>query len=204
MNLREKFSEFHRYPADWRRLLFQGGAILVAGALLALASLLNPDVSILHARRHSWLPISAFILLGMGLLEFLDAFLARELRDFIHNLQVGALDTVVAAVIILGVGEEPERLSLLIAAFLMTRGMVRITLAYAMQLPLAVSTAGGGIVSVLLALLIWLEWPSTGGWFLAFCLNVEIALRGWAMMMFAFWVRARQLPEGAEVRTRGG
>jgi uncharacterized membrane protein HdeD (DUF308 family) len=192
MSLREKFSEFHRYPADWRRLMVQGGTILLAGALLALASLLNPDVSILHARGHSLLPVSAFILLGMGLLEFLDAFLAKELRDFIHNLQVGALDTVVAGVIILGISEEPERLSLLITAFLLTRGIVRITLAYSMQLPLAVSTAAGGATSILLGLLIWLEWPSSAGWFLAFCLNVEIGLRGWAMMMFALWIQARK------------
>ena len=198
MSLREKFSEFHRYPADWRRLLFQGGTILMAGALLALASLLSPDVSIMHARGLSWLPVSAFILLGMGLLEFLDAFLAKELHDFIHNLQVGALDTVVAGVIILGSSAEPERFGMLIMAFLLTRGIVRITLAYSMQLPLAVSTVAGGAISILLGLLIWLEWPSSAGWFLAFCLNVEIALRGWAMMMFALWVQARKPAEAVK------
>jgi hypothetical protein len=39
-----------------------------------------------------------------------------------------------------------------------------------------------------------MEWPSDAAWFLAFSLNVEIACRGWAILMFGLWVKrsARQ------------
>jgi uncharacterized membrane protein HdeD (DUF308 family) len=37
--------------------------------------------------------------------------------------------------------------------------------------------------------MIWMGWPSTAGWFLSLCLNVEIAVRGWAIIIFALWVK---------------
>jgi len=57
----------------------------------------------------------------LGLLECLDAALAKETRDFLQNLQVGCLDTVIGAMIILSVTEELSRLSMMIATFLIVR-----------------------------------------------------------------------------------
>jgi uncharacterized membrane protein HdeD (DUF308 family) len=102
------------------------------------------------------------------------------------------LDVVVGGLIIFSIGDDPARLSLLITAFLIVKGVIRITLAYVTQIPNIVSTSVGAVMSIILGLLIWLEWPSSAGWFLAFCLSAEIGLRGWALMMFAFWIKAQK------------
>ena len=74
---------------DWRRLLIQGALIILAGATLAIASILNRigrTASFLASdQQHSRF--------SLGLLECLDAALAKETRD---SLQVGCLDTVSA------------------------------------------------------------------------------------------------------------
>jgi uncharacterized membrane protein HdeD (DUF308 family) len=194
MNLQNFFS-YERFEMDWRRLLVQGGLILLTGATLAMASALNPNAIVLTARLLSWLPVSGMVILSLGLLECLDAVLAKEMRDFLQNLQVGVLDSVIGGLILLSVTEEPTRLSMMIAAFLMVRGVVRITLVYMLRLPHTLSTSLGGLASIIMGVLIWIEWPSAEGWFLSLCLNIEIAVRGWAMMTFALWVRTHKIDE---------
>ncbi len=132
------------------------------------------------------------IILALGLLECLDAFFATEQRDFFQNLQVGVLDSVVGGLITLSVAESPDRLSMMIAAFLIARGIVRIVLVYALHLPQTLFTLLCGLVSIVMGLCLWQQWPFNAGWFMSFCLSIEIAFRGWAMMMFALWVRKRQ------------
>jgi hypothetical protein len=120
---------------------------------------------------------------------------AKEARDFLQNLQVGVLDAVIGGLIILSVAEEPSRLSMMIATFLIVRGIVRITLAHALRLPHAFVTSLGSLTSIVMGFLVWLEWPSAEGWFISLCLNIEIAVRGWALMTFALWVRKQKFDE---------
>jgi len=197
MNLREKFSKTEYVGTDWRRLLIRGSLMLLIGAGLVVATVFKHDVIIMQVRDFSWLPVCGFVVLAVGLLECFDAALAKELGDFFLNLQNGVLDVAVASLIIFSIGDDPARLSLLITAFLIVKGIFRLTLAYATQMPANVSTSVGAGVSIILGLLIWLEWPSSAGWFLAFCLSAEIGLRGWSLIMFAFWIKAQKERESA-------
>lgn len=177
------------YEQNWRLLLLRGVTILFMGVALSMASVFSPNIVILNALEFSWLPISGMLILSIGILEWIDAILAREMRDFIQNLQVGVLDTVIGCMIIFSISGAPERLSLMIATFLIVRGIVRINLVYVLRLPNAVSTSVGGLASIILGLLICMQWPSSAAWFLALCLNIEITCRGWAIMMFGLWVK---------------
>jgi uncharacterized membrane protein HdeD (DUF308 family) len=187
-----KYLRFERFEMNWQRLLVEGMLILLTGLTFALASILKSEAVVMSARFFSWLPVCGMIVFALGLLECLDALLAKEQRDFYRNLQVGVLDSVVGALIILGINETPERLSLLITAFLLVHGIVRMALTYALRLPQIGATLLCGLTSIVMGIMIWLEWPSLDGWFLALCLSIEIASRGWAMIMFAWWVRAQK------------
>ncbi|NOQ63553.1 MAG: hypothetical protein GQ582_03475 [Methyloprofundus sp.] len=189
MKILTKLQRFEGFEADWRRLIVVSLCVLCIGAFMTFATLVKPDIVVLSAKGFSWLPISGMLVLSLGILECLDAFLAKEQRDVLQNLQVGVLDSIVGLFVILSISGNPERLSILIAAFLMVRGIVRITLVYALQLPHPTGTALLGGLSVLLGIFLWYEWPINAGWFMAFCLNVEMTSRGWAMTAFALWVR---------------
>jgi uncharacterized membrane protein HdeD (DUF308 family) len=197
MSLREKFSKLEHFGTDWRRLLIRGSLMLFIGVGLVVVTVFKPDVMIMQVRDLSWLPVCGFVVLWVGLLECFDAAIVKELRDFFLNLQNGVLDVVVAALIIFSIGDDPARLSLLITAFLIVKGVFRLTLAYATQIPNIVSTSVGAGVSIILGLLIWLEWPFSAAWFLAFCLSAEIGLRGWSLIMFAFWIKSQNQRESA-------
>lgn len=182
------------FSISWKRLMFQGGVILLLGLLLALSSVTNSDTIILSARRFSILPVSGFFLLVLGIQECLEALLAKNSRELHQNLQVGILDAVVGGLIIINISGEPQRLSLMIAAFLIVRGLVRITLARVLRLPHSTSLSICGLVSISAGIMICFEWPVNEAWFLALCLNTEIAFRGWAILMFSLWVKKKNTP----------
>ena len=46
--------------------------------------------------------------------------------------------------------------------------------------------------SILLGLLIFMQWPTSAAWFLAFSLSTEIALRGLGIITFAQWLHSQQ------------
>ena len=199
MNLSEKFSTLEHTGTDWRRLWIRGSLMLFIGVALVAGTLFKHDVIIFQVRDFSWLPVCGIVVLAVGLLECFDAAIAKELGDFFLNLQTGVLDVVVGGLILFSIGGDPARLSLLITAFLIVKGIFRLTLASVTQLPNRVSTSVGAVLSIILGLLISLEWPSSAGWFLACCLSTEIGLRGWAILMFSFWVKSLQERESTNL-----
>ena len=200
MNPFKNFFRSERFEMDWRRLVAQGVVIMLIGIGLVLVCTVRPNVIILSARELSWLPASGMVILALGLVECLDAFFAKETRDFLQNLQVGVLDTVIGALIILSVADEAARFSMMIANYLIVRGVVRVTLIYALQLPRAALSSIGGFLSIIMGFMIWMGWPSTDGWFLSLCLNIEVAVRGWAVIIFALWVKKQNENELLGIR----
>lgn len=195
MNVHDKLSSLQHTGISWWRYLIRGIVMLIIGGALILLTILKPDVMLFHDRDNSWLPVCGFIVLAIGFLECFDALIAKESKDFFLNLQNGLLDVVVAGLLVFNASDEPVRLSLLIAAFLIIKGSYRIILSYAISnINVTFARLGAGI-SILLGLLIWMQWPTSAAWFLAFCLSTEIGLRGLGIITFAFWLKTQQKPK---------
>ena len=192
MNLHDKLSNLQHTGISRWRYLIRGVVILVVGVTLILLTILKPDVMLFHTRDTSWLPLCGFAVLAVGFLECFDALMTKESKDFFLNLQNALLDVVVAGLIVLSSNDDPLRLSLLIAAFLIIKGAYRIILSYAIQNVNVVFGRIGAGVSILLGLLIWLQWPTSAAWFLAFCLSAEIGVRGLGIITFALWLKSQK------------
>lgn len=182
-----------KFALSWWRFLLQGLLIMLVGVAAVLSSLVNANVGVISALEFPWLPLIGIIILLLGLQELLEAFFSKVTREFHQNLQVGILDTVIGALIILSGSGDYQRLGMMVAAFLIVRGSVRIALVRALGLPHAISTSLFGLISVVFGLLLFFEWPTAGAWFISLSLSVEVTFRGWAMMMFGLWVRKRNL-----------
>ncbi len=192
MNLNDKLSNLQHTGISWWRYSIRGALMLAVGVTVILLTILKPDVMLFHVRDTSWLPICGFVVLAVGFLECFDALIAKESKDFFLNLQNALLDVVVGGVLVFSSGEDPARVSLLISAFLIIKGTYRIILSYAIQaINITFARAGAG-VSILLGLLIFMQWPTSAAWFLAFCLSAEIALRGLGIITFAQWLKSQQ------------
>jgi uncharacterized membrane protein HdeD (DUF308 family) len=197
MSFRDKFLQFESFGTDWRRLKLRGMLMLGIGAAFAFATLVKPSLTVMRGGDFSLLPLCGIVVMTVGLLGCFDAIVAKESKDFFVNVQNAIVDVVVAFLIIFSLGDRPDRLSALIAAFLIIKGIYRIILAHATQSPNLNSITTTAGISILLGLLVWREWPSSAGWFLAFALSAEIGMRGWGLMNFAHWLRDQTKPSTA-------
>ncbi len=50
-----------------------------------------------------------------------------------------------------------------------------------------------GVVTLVLGILLWAEWPWSGLWFLGLAVGVSLVLRGWSYVTFALVLRKVQL-----------
>ncbi len=195
MNLRERLTDIGNRALNFKRPLFRGGVMLAIGATLLSTILLSPNIGMMGVLNYSWLLFCGYFLLLLGIFEFIEAILAEELLGFLLSMQYALLDIVVGFLIDFNLGNDPSRLALLIAAFLIIKGMGRLIFANVAQLTERRSVSMGAAISVVLGLLISLHWPTEAAWFMALSLSLEIALRGWAQMMIAFWIKDKQIPE---------
>lgn len=176
--------------------MFRGGVMFVLGSLLLLFSLLAPNVEMLGGN-NSWLPIASVLILIFGVFRGIDAFASNSKSLFIMNMQSSVIDLVCGFVILTNVGEVAFAFSLLVAAYLLIQGILRLVTTIALEVPNPTSTRIGGVISLVLGMMIWLDWPISGLWFLSFALSAEVANRGWALMVYAHSVNKQQaLAEG--------
>lgn len=169
-------------------IYLRGYLMLIIGVLISLGSVIAPNVGIM-SDNNAWVPIAAIVILLTGFVEWFDTYISRKTPRFYVNLQFALLDTVVAWLILFSLGHGVDELVILIIAFLIIKGLFRVIGAYAGHFSSVRPTLIGGLISFLMGLLLWLQWPGDiPNAILSFCLSVEIALRGWALISFARWL----------------
>jgi uncharacterized membrane protein HdeD (DUF308 family) len=177
----------HRYQILIRALM-----MAVLGAVFAIGSLLKADVRMMFGE-NAWLPLVAFVILIVGCLETIDAYLTRHSKAFLFNLHLALFDLVIGIFILFGLEDHIKLLIPLVAAFMVTKGLFRSIAAKVVKFPNALSIIVGSMISIGLGLSLWVGWPTNMGWYVSFCLSFELLLRGWALTLFALWLR-RQTP----------
>jgi uncharacterized membrane protein HdeD (DUF308 family) len=90
-------------------------------------------------------------------------------------------------------------LTLVLGAFLLVSGITRLiglferTL-FEPNLPGKFWPTVDGLLSIVLALMLWRHWPRTRLWFIGFALTIGLIFRGWAWVMIALALRRRTTP----------
>jgi uncharacterized membrane protein HdeD (DUF308 family) len=189
MDQEQNTAGFESLGMAWPMVLVRGVIMFISGLFIAIASVFNPDGSLMYGSEFSWLPVSGFVVILVGLTEAYDAHASKSLGHYFLHLQSGVFDLVAGCLISFSISGTPDRLSLLIVSYLVVKAILRTLLARAIQLPQRYTMTIGASVSILLGLLIWSNWPSPGAWFMSLCLGVDITLRGWSQILFSFWLK---------------
>jgi len=185
----ENMKGFERLGKDWKLVKARGSIMLFTGVFIAIASMFNPSGSIMHGSDFSWLPLLGFVIIFIGFLESYDAYIAKDTGRFFLHLQNGVFDLIVGSLVSFSISGNPDRLSLLLVAYLVIKAILRIILAAATEFPQRQSMTIGAGVSIFMGFLLWEGWPSSAAWFMSLCLAVDIGLRGWSQIKFSNWLK---------------
>ena len=158
------------------------GLILIIGGFLALGDVVAFTLV-------STIFIGAMMLVG-GVFQIVHAFMTKEWRAFALGLILGVLYVIGGFLIM----DEPVQGSLIITLFLLAAilvgGIIRIVISLQHR-----EMAGwwllllGGILSVIVAVLLYATLPWGGLWILGTLIAVELMLQGFTWLNFGFALR---------------
>jgi len=127
-----------------------------------------------------------------GAVQAVHAFWFRRWGGFFRHLLGGVLGIVVGGLMVARPLAGAESITLLLAAFFVVGGVFRIIAALAVRFPSWGWTLMSGVVTLLLGIIIWKQWPISGLWVIGTFVGIDLIFDGWSLVMLG--TTARQQP----------
>lgn len=169
---------------NWGWLLALGILMIILG-VLAIAA---PQVATIAVQL-----MLGWILVISGVAEGIHAFMARGWGGFLLELLSAILYLVVGILLLTNPLEGALALTILLAVFLIVEGIFKIITALGVREHRAWGwLLASGIISVILGLMIWAEWPASGLWVIGLLVGIQLVFTGWALVMLSLAARAHR------------
>jgi uncharacterized membrane protein HdeD (DUF308 family) len=176
---------------SWGWFLALGIVLIVLGTIALGSALVMTIASVFF---FGWLMIIA------GVMEAVHAFWRKRWAGFFLDLLTGILYVVVGWMMVTNPKESALLLTLIIAMFLLFEGVFRIVVALSARYPHWGWVLLNGVISLVLGLMIWRQWPYSGLWVIGLFVGIEMLFNGWSLVMLS--LASRRLPEEAPAAGR--
>lgn len=159
------------------------GILLIVLGMIAIA---QPTASTIFAE--TWF---ALILASAGFAKLVYAFQTREEGGFIWKLLLGILYIATGVMLFAYPLTGVLTLTLLIGSFLLTEGVFELILAFRLRPQNNWTWAlGNGIITLLLGLMIFFEWPFNAPWLIGTLVGVSVLFTGVSRVMLSLNARS--------------
>lgn len=164
----------------WGWLLAMGICQILAGSLAVSFAFSATIVSVVTL---------GVLLLVAAAGQTAAAMLARNWGGFFLFLLLAAVYAVAGFLTVQHPLLAAEGLTLMLAAAYLVTGVIRIVAACVERIPLPGWVLLNGVITVLLGLLIWQQWPASGLWVLGLFVGIDLIVNGVIWSMLALSVR---------------
>ncbi len=165
---------------NWRWHLAIGVALVLIGIIALIDSI---AVSVASMILFGWL------LLFAGIIEGVQAFRHRKVGHFYLHLLNTVLSIVVGLMLLRNPLAGSLAMTLLMALYFTVAGAFRILTALTVPFTGSGWALVDGIVSLVLGILVWVQWPIAGLWIIGLFIGVNLITYGWSQVMLAFVLR---------------
>lgn len=136
----------------------------------------------------------SIILLGLfliagGIIQIVQAFLAPKWSGLFLSLLLGVLYIVVGALCVARPTVTAVNLTLLIAAFCFVAGLFRMLSSVLIRFEKWGWVFFNGLVTFLLGLVIYADWPISGLWVIGLFIGIDMILSGWSWVLLSLGAR---------------
>jgi uncharacterized membrane protein HdeD (DUF308 family) len=178
--LNPKYEQCMRLRKCWLWFVVLGIAIMVVGLLALGAAFIATYTTIV---------VFGILLLAGGVVQVVNAFMARDWRGFFLHLVAGALQLVIGGLMI----EYPLRvavgLTALIAVCFLVGGAMRIVFALMEDFPGRGWVLVNGFIELLLGIAIWRQWPEASLWVIGLFVGIDLIFNGWSWVILGLIVK---------------
>jgi uncharacterized membrane protein HdeD (DUF308 family) len=163
------------------------GWFLALGVIQILAGVLAVGFAF-SATLASMVALGILLLIAAGA-QTAAAIWARDWKGFFLFLLVGVLYAVAGFLTLQHPLLAAEGLTLMLAAAFLTGGVFRIIMAVAERFPSWGWVVCNGVITVLLGIAIWQQWPGSGLWVLGTFVGIDLIVNGATWSVLAVGVR---------------
>lgn len=140
--------------------------------------------------------ILGWLMIVSGVIESFHGFSVHRWSGFFLHLIGGVLGVLVGLLVVTHPLAGALTLTLLFAAFFCVVGLFRLIASAILRFPNWGWACLDGGIAFALGILLWLQLPWSGLWFLGLALGLSLLFRGWAYIMLSFAVRNMSLSVG--------
>lgn len=134
-----------------------------------------------------------WLLVISGIAEGIHAFMVKEWRGFLLELLSAVLYLGVGLLLLVDPLKGAVALTLILAVFLLVEGIFKIITALRVRDHRGWGwLLASGIVSVVLGVLIWKQWPASGLWVIGLLVGIQLLFTGWSLVMLALVARGHR------------
>jgi uncharacterized membrane protein HdeD (DUF308 family) len=126
--------------------------------------------------------------------ELIQTFRVRRWGGIFLHLIGGTLGILIGPLVVTRPVVGALAWTLLFASFFTVIGTFRVIAAIRLKFPNWGWAVFDGVVTLVLGILLWAEWPWSGIWFIGFAVGISLVLRGWSYVMFALAIHSLALP----------
>jgi uncharacterized membrane protein HdeD (DUF308 family) len=98
----------------------------------------------------------------------------------------GTFGLVVGLLLVTHPVRDARAWTMLFAAYVTVIGCFRLVTAIKLRFPGWRWAVFDALVTLVLGILLWAEWPSSAAWFIRLAVGISMVLRGWSYIFFAF------------------
>ena len=172
--------ELQKLSSHWPPFLFLGLTLIILGFLAIGSSFF---VTILTVAL-----IGVLLMVG-GILQVVNAFYTGRWSGFFLHVVLGILYLVVGFMLLDAPTVNAITLTFLLACFFIVIGLFRMIGALTTHFPGWGWSLFSGMVTFVLGILIYKQWPSSGLWVIGLFVGIEMIFAGWYWVMFSSGLR---------------
>lgn len=179
MGMAEHFKgEVSRLSRHWGWYLAAGIALIALGIFALGESALTTLMTVTFL---GWMVTIA----GIVALVHSFSYFKEGFGHFLGHFLAGALYFVLGTLMIGSPGITALTVTLMIAPLFMVSGIVRIMSAIILRSPQWGWQCFSGVLTAVLGMMIWAQWPVSGFWLVGTYVGIEILMYGWSVSLFA-------------------
>ncbi len=178
-----RYQECRRMQWCWPWFLALGAVLMLVG-MLAIGS---PYLTALTTLTVVFM--CGILLMCGGVVQIVNAFLARSWRGFFVYLLGGIVHIVIGLLMVKHPIAMAAGITLLLAAAFMIGGTIRIVATLVERFTGWGWVLFNGVVTLLLGIMIWQQWPESTEWVIGLFVGIDLLFNGWSWVMLAFLVK---------------
>jgi uncharacterized membrane protein HdeD (DUF308 family) len=169
----------------WVFLMGMGIALMILGVVAIGSSVIATFTTVL---------VFGILMLLGAIFQVVTALWGRNWRGFVLHLLAGVLYLIAGLFMIDNPVEAALSLTFLIAACLLVGGILRISLSVAERFEGWGWVLLNGVISVILGIGIWRQWPLSGLWVIGLFVGIEMLFSGLSWVMLGLAARSSAKP----------